>query len=180
MAAASSRRRAPRRGAGAGIGLALSLWACGAALAERPLPPEPAGATWFAVSDRTLDRQRGGFDLGGGLVATFGIMRSVYINGELVTQTSLNLGQLSALTPEQAGRLGQQMAALNLVQNGPGNSVGANVGGSYGTVIQNTLNNQAIRSETVIDVGSNGMGLMRQLNAGTTLHDSLMRAAAPR
>jgi hypothetical protein len=143
--------------------------------------PARADAVWEAVSDRTLDGLRGGFDVGGGLLVSFGITRAVYINGDLVAQTTLNFGRLSELTPAQAAQLNQQMTALNLVQTGPGNSVAPGVlstGG--GTIIQNTLNNQHIVNQTVIDARSNAMGMIKNLNIQNTLNDALTRSAAPR
>jgi hypothetical protein len=143
--------------------------------------PARADAVWEAVSERTLDGLRGGFDVGGGLLVSFGITRAVYINGDLVTQTTLNFGRLSELTPTQAAQLNQQMAALNLVQTGPGNSVAPDiVSTGAGTIIQNTLNNQHIVNQTVIDARSNAMGMIKNLNIQNTLNEALTRSAAPR
>lgn len=161
-------RRAAPLLLGALLGLALGL-------------PARAEAVWQAVSDRRLDSQRGGFDVGGGLLVSFGITRAVYINGDLVTQTSLNFGRVSDLTPAQATQLAQQMAALNLVQVGPGNSVAPEVlANGTGTIIQNTLNNQHIVNQTVIDARSNAMGMIKNLNIQNTLNDALNRSAAGR
>jgi hypothetical protein len=143
--------------------------------------PAQADAVWEAVSERTLDGLRGGFDVGSGLLVSFGITRAVYINGDLVTQTTLNFGRLSELTPAQAAQLDQQMAALNLVQTGPGNSVAPDVVSTgAGTIIQNTLNNQHIVNQTVIDARSNAMGMIKNLNIQNTLNEALTRSAAPR
>lgn len=143
--------------------------------------PARADAVWQAVGDRTLDGLRGGFDVGGGLLVSFGITRAVYINGDLVTQTTLNFGRISELTPMQAAQLGQQMAALNLVQIGAGNSVDPDaLATGAGTVIQNTLNNQHIVNQTVIDARSNAMGMIKNLNIQNTLNEALTRSAAPR
>ncbi|MBT2325565.1 hypothetical protein J7E62_24845 [Variovorax paradoxus] len=143
--------------------------------------PAHADAVWEAVSARTLDGLRGGFDVGGGLLVSFGITRAVYVNGNLVTQTTLDFGRLSALTPAQAAQLNQQMAALNLVQSGPGNSVDPDVlSTGAGTIIQNTLNNQHIVNQTVINARSNAMGMVKSLNIQNTLNDALTRSAAPR
>ena len=64
----------------------------------------------MAISDNALDRLRGGFDIGGGLMVNFGITRAVYINGDLVTQTTLNFGNLTGLTTAQASQLNEQIA----------------------------------------------------------------------
>ncbi|MFC5606712.1 hypothetical protein [Variovorax soli] len=136
--------------------------------------------TWMAVSDQTLDSQRGGFDLGAGLLVSFGITRAVFINGELATQTTLNFGQLDKITAGQAAELGRQLSALNLVQNGPGNTVEAPIGGMGGTVIQNTLNDQRIANHTVINVQTNGMSLLKELNTAATLNEGIARAVGGR
>lgn len=136
--------------------------------------------TWMAVSDETLESQRGGFDLGAGLLVSFGITRAVYINGELAAQTTLNFGQLDKITAGQAAELGRQLNALNLVQNGPGNTVEGPLGAMGGTVIQNTLNDQRIANHTVINVGTNGMSLLKELNTAATLNEGIARAVGGR
>ena len=135
---------------------------------------------WMAVGDNTLDHLRGGFDPGNGLMVTFGISRATYVNGDLVTQTTLNFGQLDKITAGQAAELGRQLSALNLVQNGPGNTVEAPIGGMGGTVIQNTLNDQRIANHTVINVQTNGMSLLKELNTAATLNEGIARAVGGR
>jgi hypothetical protein len=83
---------------------------------------QPAGSVWMAVSDDALDDMRGGFDFGGGLVLNFGIDRAVYINGALVTSTSITFNNLSDLKPEQLALLNKYAPVVNLIQNGPGNT----------------------------------------------------------
>jgi len=73
------------------------------------------------VSDANLDHARGGFDLGGGLVASFGLQEETYINGLLVMSTSINIPDISKITQQQAAALASTLDGLNLVQNGPGN-----------------------------------------------------------
>ena len=150
--------------------------------ADRDPESQAGGAVWMAVGDAELDVLRGGFDAGNGLMVSFGIMRSTYINGQLVTQTSLNFGRITDLTAAQAAQINRQMATLNLVQNGPGNVVEAGVasGASGGTIIQNTLNNQHIVNQTVINASSNALGMVKNLNLQETLADGLARAAAGR
>ncbi|VTU28530.1 hypothetical protein H6CHR_03010 [Variovorax sp. PBL-H6] len=143
--------------------------------------PARADAVWMAVSNRTLDKQRGGFEVGAGLLVSFGITRAVYVNGDLVTQTSLNFGRVADLTPAQATQLARQMTALNLVQVGPRNSVAPDVlANGTGTIIQNTLNNQRIVNQTVINARSNAAGMIKSLNTQHTLSDALNRSAAGR
>jgi Na+-translocating ferredoxin:NAD+ oxidoreductase RnfE subunit len=130
---------------------------------------------WTAVEDSTLDAMRGGFDFGNGLTVSFGIERAVYINGALVTSTTLNVGDLARVTPEHAALVNRQAAAMNLVQNGPGNLTTLSSGdlARPGTVIQNTLNNQQIQSQTIINATSNSLGLMKTLNTLTSLREAL-------
>lgn len=75
------------------------------------------------VSDSSLDRARGGFDLGGGLVASFGLQEETYINGLLVMSTSINIPDISKITQQQAAALASTLDGLSLVQNGVGNRV---------------------------------------------------------
>ena len=61
------------------------------------------------------------------------------------------------------------------MQNGPGN-VSTLTGSDLatpGTVIQNTLSNQNIQSQTIINASSNALGLMKTLNSLTSLRDAL-------
>ena len=151
-----------------------------AGLAHAGPPLQRTEETWMAVSDDTLDSNRGGFDLGQGLLVSFGITRAVFINGELAAQTTLNFGQLDKITAGQAMELGRQLSALNLVQNGPGNTVEGPLGAVGGTVIQNTLNDQRIANHTVINVETNGLSLMKQLNTAAALSEGIARAVGGR
>ncbi|APW38671.1 hypothetical protein RD110_16895 [Rhodoferax koreense] len=132
-------------------------------------------AVWQTVSERTLDRMRGGFDAGG-LMVSFGITRAVYLNGALLTETTLNLGQLAQLSPAQASQLGSQIAGLDIVKIGPGNTAtlqGTGVAGALpGVIVQNTLNNQNLAVQTMINATSNGLGLLRGINSSRTLLDA--------
>ena len=200
---------------------AASLWLmaggllCGNSFAatQGASPVRPAGADgsrWVTVGDKTLDRMRGGFDLGGGLTVSFGITRAVYINGALVTATSFNIDNLSAITSAQIAQVNKQIAAapngvvpsgaggasvapaqgtgagnpaaLNLVvQNGPGNTFQATPSSaSIGTFIQNTLSNQRIQSQTVIDTRTNGLSMLKGLNNTNTMQNALTNSIGGR
>ncbi|MBB3006799.1 flagellin [Cupriavidus alkaliphilus] len=222
-------------------------------------------AGWKPVAHEKLDDMRGGFEMPG-LQVSFGIERAVYINGDLVVATSINIPDVSRITADQAARLaatlgpaivastnaavanalagnpvtadaaaamnangagaaasasggaqagGAATAAanggtsasastavaagvpttvastatgqvvtnglLNVIQNGPGNaaSVGA-LAGTPVTVIQNTLNNQSIRSLMTIDASVNTLQAFRSQLANTALNNALLRAASMR
>ncbi|WP_422822924.1 hypothetical protein [Variovorax humicola] len=97
------------------------------------------------------------------------------VNGDLVTQTTLDFGNLSRLTPAQAAQQ-RQMRALNLVQAGPGNIVDPSVNpGAGATIVQNTLNNQHISNQTIINASSNAMSTIKGINSMATITDGLSR-----
>ena len=189
--------------------------------AQATLHPGQRSEVWLAASKKPLTSMRGGFDLGAGLLVSFGITRSVSINGSLIVTTSFNIPNLSMITPPQAALVNQQVGAFNLVQNGPGNTVqsssstvpassvspgpltvntvssGAGTGGpitvgaatvtsapiggaSLGTFIQNTLNNQQIQSQTVINASTNSMGMYKGMNMYNSLNAAQTNALGTR
>lgn len=156
------------------------LWACSASQAqEAPTPPADPRPVWWAVGDQKLAQLRGGFDLGSGLFVSFGISRAVYINNQLVTTTSFQMGNLDKLTAVQAVDLARQLNSQmqQVVQNGPGNTVDASaLTVPLSTYIQNTLSNQTIRTETVIQASTNGAALLRTMNLQATINDAVNRA----
>lgn len=167
------------------VGLGLCLWVLAASALsparaagpEDPVTPGPSAGVWMTVSNETLDHMRGGFDPGNGLMVSFAITRAVYINGNLMTQTTLDFSHLSDLTTAQVAQLGKQLSNLNLIQNGPGNTAQAlPSGASVGTIVQNTLNNQQIQSQTIINASSNSLGMIKNLNTLTTLSNAVNAA----
>ncbi|HTV84123.1 MAG TPA: hypothetical protein VME63_01885 [Dyella sp.] len=115
------------------------------------------------ISTEKLDAVRGGFDLGDGLQVSFGIERAVYINGALVTYNSINIPDVAHITTQQAMSLASALSAVNVVQNGPGNTFDPSSIGqtAAATVIQNTLNNQTIQSLTTLNVSVNTLDAFR-------------------
>lgn len=183
----------------AAIGLGCMLCAlAGNAQAQLREATTSAEHTWLAVGNQTLDTLRGGFNMGNGLVVSFGITNAVFINGTLVTETTLGLGRLDNLTPAQATQLSQKLESLTLVQNGPGNTFVSGPGSSttspagagatatsiadstIGTIIQNSLNNQHIRYQTVINASSNGLGMVRSSNLHNTVADAIQQSIGQR
>ena len=118
----------PGEGAGeAGIhaSLCASLPASAAAdgsVAVAHAQPDIAGLGQ-PVSYARLDEVRGGFDLGDGLLASLGIQELTYINGNLVTSTSINIPNIGQITAQQATALASALSTVNLVQNGPRNII---------------------------------------------------------
>ena len=166
---------------------------------QRPFAPD----AWQAVSEDQLAQLRGGFDLGAGLTVSFGVARTVLVNGEVMSRMSFNLPDLRNITPEQARVAATAMGQLNLVQQGPGNGVAPAVasppraslpsssGGaaavaqaawttSGGTVIQNTLDNQLLQQMTVLNTSVNSLGLLKMGHTRATLQDAVLGALGQR
>jgi hypothetical protein len=183
---AAGRSCRPRRVCGL-LGLALMA---GASVRAEPPPPVRADQVWLAASNAQLSQLRGGFQVGPGLMVSFGFSREVYINDRLVSRSSLNLGQLKPLITQQMGRLSQAVVpqgdqaqawlgqqaglAAQLVQSGPGNVV-LDLSLPWAAVVQNSVNGQQLRTQTIIDVSSNGLGALRLINLQNTL-DMAFRA----
>ena len=142
--------------------------------------PNWSSKTTVAISEEKLDTMRGGFDVANGMKISFGVSRMAVVNGNLVTQTSFNIPDLSNMTTQQA----QSLAAANigsLLQNGGGNiAQQGSVQGLSGAVIQNTLSNQNIQALTTINASVNSLGLFKSMNLGATLNNALMNSVRPR
>ena len=151
-----------------------------ATMAKAPLRARSSviGDGAIALNQNALDKVRGGFETSSGLKISFGIERAVYINGALVTTTSLNLSDLGKVT----GGAGLAAAAvagssnLTLIQNGPGNTfvTGPVSAATVGTIVQNTLNDQKIQSVTAINATVNSLQVVRAQNFQSTLRGALI------
>ncbi|KXB32692.1 hypothetical protein AT959_00370 [Dechloromonas denitrificans] len=152
------------------------------------LTQAPAGSTrspfdnnLLVLADESLDDIRGGFEFAdSALKVSFGIERAVFINGQLVTSTVLNVKDLQAAV---GGGVPQVVVASNmpgsvgLVQNGAGNGIAAQVGANLGgTVIQNTLNNQTIQNVTTINATVNSAQMMRAMSVQSAVHDGIVNS----
>lgn len=160
------------------LGIAVLLvamaWPCTAAdpagTATGSLGPE-----WVAVAPERLERMRGGFELPSGLALSFGIERVVYVNGDLVATASVHIPDIARMTAAQAQGLAEMNQGM-LVQVGGGNTFNPSTA-INGVVIQNTLDEQDIRSLTTLNVGVDSLGMFQQLNANAALQDALNTAA---
>lgn len=137
----------------------------------------PIGGDAVALSAPTLDGVRGGFVTDTGLQISFGIERAVYLNGNLVTTTSLNLSDLGKLSAGQAPPVNLGTGGgLTLLQSGSGNTFlpGAISPSAVGTVIQNSLDNQSIQTITRIDAAVSAVATMRALNLQSSLRSAVI------
>jgi hypothetical protein len=145
----------------------LAMAACGAVC---------AGAWSLPVGDAQLDAMRGGFDSGNGLLASFGIDRLVYVNGDLAARTSVSIPDVGHMTAAQAHALAAVDGVLT-VQGGQGNTATlAPSGAAAATVIQNSLDGQHIQSLTTIDASVNRLDQFRSARLGDTLQGALIQS----
>lgn len=138
---------------------------------------------WQSVDDASLDAMRGGFDLGGGMSIAFGLTRTVTINGKLVTTTSIQIPDISQLTSNQSAALANHLGTVQIVQNGVlTNPEGAlRLASATGTtIIQNSLNNQSIKSLTTIDANVGSLSLLKAFNTQSAVRDALINAITSR
>jgi len=158
--------------------LGMALGAAGAAPAQECAAPWQCGM----ANDSLLEAARGGLDLGGGLMMSLGIERVVSLNGDVLSSHSLNIADVSKLDHAQAAFAGSAISSLNLLQNGAGNvflpgAMGALAGG---TLIQNSLDNQLIRTQTTINASLNSLELLKAMNFQNTWATALSNGVGQR
>lgn len=130
-----------------------------------------------AASAARLDAVRGGVDLGGGLLGSFGISRATYVNGQLVAHSQVNIPDLAHITAPQASALAGVLQTV-VVRNGPGNLVDPAAFGdrSAATVIQNALNDQNIQNVTTIHASVNTLPDFNMLRLQEGLQAGLVQS----
>lgn len=161
------------------IGLVLA----GAAIATPGLAsgPDNPFSGGNAVAPATLDGYRGGFVTDNGLAVTLGIERIVTINGNVAERSRLDFGDLGQLTSGRGALPADTANQVRLIQNG-GGTFDVRMGDATlgGTVIQNSLNNQLINNQTIINASVNARGLLQAMNFQSSLANALNTAAAGR
>lgn len=161
--------------------LHVSLWLALAGVGA-PAGAAAAAKAWTPVDEARLDSMRGGFGTDNGLVVSLGLERLVSINGNLVARTSFNIADLNHISAEQARQTRDALSSVKLIQNGGDNIYQAGEAQRVlgGVVIQNTLNDQLIRSQTVISSTVNSASLLKTINFQGSLSDALTRAVSAR
>ncbi|MYM74461.1 hypothetical protein GTP56_20010 [Duganella sp. FT134W] len=140
-----------------------------------------AGATdvtagWAAVDDGELEQVRGGFALGDGLLVSLGVERLVSINGTVVASTHFSIPDMTQLSAAEAAMASDALAAV-VVQNGAGNLVAPLATQGLGALlIQNSVNDQAIRSQTTISTTVSNLAMLKAANFESSLRDALSAA----
>lgn len=169
------------------VALASAALFAGAAQAAQPATAGGVQASYgqpFAsppVSDGRLAMVRGGFDLGGGLVASFGIERAIYINGNLTARVSVDIPDLARIDSAQAAALATLANGATLIRNGSGNFVDpASFNRATGAiVIQNTLDSQQIQALTTLNTTVRNLGQFASINVANSLQQALIRSRGP-
>jgi hypothetical protein len=161
------------------IAAAIALSIGGHALAGDENRGEPANG-WTAVDATRLASMRGGFVTQSGLILSLGIERSVSINGTIVAQTNLHIGDVRALGSADAAALANALQPV-ITQRGSHNLLPASADQlSAGIFVQNTLNDQAIGTRTVISTTVNSGSLLKEMNFMSSVRDANIGAIAPR
>lgn len=150
------------------------------------------------VTKEVLDSMRGGFQRDpDGPFMTFGIERNVFNNGKLVSSTVLNIPDMERFadrnwnpfadhseTKSSVDRTGMRPAVhprsdtFTLIQSRPDNSLPHEVSAlpPFTTIIQNSLDNRTLQSETVINATVEALTWARSLNLGSALSQANMEA----
>lgn len=117
------------------------------------------------VNEAVLDGLRGGFQSApNGPIMSFGIERSVFVNGQPVAATVLNIPDLMQFASNPSN-------SFALIQTGRGNAVIPDASSlpPLMTVIQNSLDNQRIQHQTVINATVAALSWTRALALGSAL-----------
>lgn len=154
----------------------VALWGAAPAAGAAPGPFDVA-----PVPDARLEATRGGFD--GNLAVSLGLERLVTINGEQVSSTRFNVADVSRITGGEAALVRAALAPYQLVQNGAGNGVVDPVlapQAMSALLIQNSLSDQLIRSQTTINTAVNTLAALKGLGFEGSLRQALAATLVPR
>ena len=157
--------------------LVATVALCAPALAAPPSDVTTLGPEWVAIDPALLDDMRGGFMTGDGTALSFGIERAVFVNGELLATTRVQIpdvGRMSAAQAQELDRFNRGM----VVQVGGGNTF-EQAGNMNGVLVQNTLDGQDIPALTTVNVGVDTLGAFQDLNTQQALQNAMVTATAP-
>lgn len=130
-----------------------------------------------AVDHQVLGDMRGGISLGEDYTIAIGITRTTSLNGIEQFSSAMYLNDLA--TTVGAG-VAQQALDPVIIQNGGGNFIAMDTLGAMSpavaTIIQNTLDNQTIANQTVLDISLQNIATVTQgLQLSQIVNDSLAR-----
>ena len=119
------------------------------------------------VADHVLADARGGFDTGNGLLVSLAVDRVLSLNGNVIDSGQLSTTD-AARSTFQIARIGEGSALVQAAQP------------LAGLLLQNSANDQLIRSQTTIDATVNSLSILKDMNFGDSLRQSLSTAILPR
>ncbi len=149
--------------------------------ANRPQPemaPETGPmASLAAVDHQVLGDMRGGIDVGEAYNIAIGITRTTSVNGIEQFTSAMYLNDLATTVGTGVAR---QALDPVIIQNGGGNFIAMDtldaMSPAVTTIIQNTLDNQAIANETVLDISLQNIATVTQgLQLSQIVNESLTR-----
>lgn len=154
----------------------LLAGACGAALAQGKVAII-AAEEWAPVDEQSLDDNRGGFETPGGLNISLGIERVVSVNGEILSRTNVAIPDMASMNAEQLMQARDALGTARLIQIGGNNFAPNDIAlGSGATLVQNSLDHQAIMAQTTITSTVNSMALIKDLNFHSTIRDAIVHS----
>lgn len=161
--------------------LSITLWGAALCCIAPTARSAPGPFDQAPVPDARLEATRGGFD--GNLAVSLGLERLVTINGAQVASTRFDVADLSRVTHGEAALVRAALAPHQLVQNGAGNGIADPVMASRAIsalLIQNSLGDQLIRSQTTINASVNTLAALKGLGFESSLRQALAASLAPR
>ncbi|WBS05447.1 hypothetical protein OU994_14775 [Pseudoduganella sp. SL102] len=133
-----------------------------------------ATSGWVPVPSHVLADARGGFETGGGLLVSLSVDRVLSLNGNVIAS-----GQLSLDAPALAAGI-SPLSTFQIARVGEGSALVGAAQPLAGLVLQNSANDQLIRSQTTIDATVNSLTMLKQAHFGDSLRESLSTAILPR
>jgi hypothetical protein len=155
--------------------ISVAALACGVVSAS--YAASPISGDFPVVADSDLDQMRGGFETssnGSSLSFTFGIEKATFLNGQLVSTTTIPIPTLSsALNAQGGGATGSN--SITYINSGGGNffSPPSMAPGSQMTVIQNSLDNQVIGNATVVNASVTSLNFIKSLVVQSSLNQMI-------
>lgn len=141
-----------------------------------PAPAASLPDDWQAVSAEQLEQARGGFEPGNGLLVSLGVERLVWINGGVVASSRFDYADVTKLSAAEISAASMALAGVRVSDGGAmalPDSPGA-------LLIQNSLNDQAIRSQTTISTTVSNLVMLKSLNFEGVLRAALSAAVGPK
>jgi len=124
----------------------MRIWFCWTLLLWQQATPASLPEDWHAVDVAQLEEARGGFELSNGLTVGLGVERLVSINGGVVASSRFSFADVTKLSAAEISEASTALAGV-LVQDGSVFPLPTSPGA---LLIQNSVNDQAIRSQTTV------------------------------